>query len=335
MAGLRTDRAGAFFVSGEQLRTLFERAAPASTASPSVAEDLPERIVGTLHLESDRLVAEVRAELPESAPRPTPRESELTSRVPGDVLAYVEVPALGEGIGRAIEQLKAQPGFEDEAGATLEQVEAILGVPLEDELDWAGDTAVVGWMATDKPIVGLVSTILDPESARARLNQIVALLRLGALTSAAPLELDEEDYADTTITTLTVKPEAASLVGQSEGFALSWALTDEVFVLSVDDAFVKRILDGPSDGSLAESARFQDALEMVGGPATAGLSYFDARRIRAAATQVLSRPDRDAFERDVEPYLEPFDVVVGARVADGDELVTRIVLTVSDEESQQ
>lgn len=341
ISGLRQDRIGLFWFSGEQLRRLLEHSAgplplptPVATASPPGGE-LPEQVVGTLHLESDRIVAEVWAEPPGRDEPPTPHESGLAGRVPAGTLVYIEVHAFGGTIGEAIAGLKAQPGFAEEGGPELEQFEALLGARFEEYLDWVGDTAIAGWLEEDEPTAGLVATVIDSDAAEARLRQLGALLRLGGLATDAPIRVDDEEHAGTMITTLTVEAGAAALMELPEGFSVSWAATDELFVLSPDPDFVRSVLDGPPADSLADSERFRAGLALVGGPATTGLSYVDLAGVRAAVGETLPVPERDRYEREIEPYLEPFDVLIAAGVADGERLVSRTVLTVAETRSQE
>jgi hypothetical protein len=334
-AGLPADRIGAFFFGTQSLRELLEQSAEEADLPPGTMDEIlrnfPESLVGTVQLESDRLIAELRADMPEGADPVVPHESGLAGRVPAETAVFVELPGVGESIGKAVEQIKQDPSLGEDVTAGLEQAEALLGAKLEDYLDWVGDAAIVVQLDGEEPSGGLVATVSDEAMATQRLDQLGALLRLGGASMGGGVVVGSEEYAGTTITTVTVDAAAAGVEAVGE-VGVSWAIKDDLFVLSPDVDYLKGILDGP-EGSLADSQRFRDALAGVGGPSTAGLSYLDIAAVRSVAEGVLSPDDSDRYEREIQPYLEPLDIIISAYVAEeGVDVFNRTLLIVKSQE---
>jgi len=334
-AGLPEDRIGAFYFGTQSLRELLEQSAEDADLPPGTMDELlrsfPESLVGVVRLDSDRIIAEIRADLPEGADPVVPRDSGLAARVPAETAVFVEVPGVGESIGRAVGQIKQDPSLGEEVTAGLEQVEALLGAKLEDYLDWVGDAAVAVEFDGDQPSGGLVATVSDEAMATQRLDQLSALLRLGGASMGGGVVVGTEEYAGTTITTVTVDAAMAGVEATGE-VGVSWAIKDDLFVLSPDLDYLKVILDAP-EGSLADSQRFRDALAAVGGPSTAGLSYLDIAALRGIAEGMLSPEDSDRYEREVQPYAQPLDILISAYVAEeGVDVFNRTLLIVKSEE---
>jgi hypothetical protein len=338
-AGLPADRIGAFFFGTQSLRQLLEESAEDADVPPGTTEELlrsfPESLVGIVQLESDRLIAEIRADMPEGADPVELRESGLAARVPAETAIFVELPSVGESIGKAVEQIKKDPRLGEDVTASLEQVEALLGAKLEDYLDWVGDAAIVVQFDGEQPSGGLVATVSDEAMATQRLDQLSALLRLGGASMGGGVVVGSEEYAGTTITTVTVDASMTGVEAAGEAVGevgVSWAIKDDVFVLSPDVDYLKGILDGP-EGSLADSQRFRDALASVGGPSTAGLSYLDVAAVRSAVEGVLPPDDSDRYEREIQPYVEPLDIIISAYVAEeGVDVFNRTLLIVKSQE---
>jgi hypothetical protein len=271
---------------------------------------------------------EVRSHLPAGADRPTFRPSPLAARVSGDTAVYVEVPAVGQGINKLVTQLKSDPSFEEGMGASLGQVEGLLGTGLEDYLDWLGDAAIAVELSGDTPTGGLLGTVSDSDTADRRLTQLVTLLKLAGM-SGGQVSVSESDHAGVTITTIKIDTAATGVDAPVSEVGISFALKGDLFVLSPDKSFVEKTLDGPGSATLAASPRFSEAVTAAGGPNVAQLTYVDLAAIREFATGVLPAVERDRYERDIKPYLEPLDVLVGANVQGGpDEVLNRTLLIV-------
>ena len=235
------------------------------------------------------------------------------------------MPDVGQGIGRFIAQLKADPALR-EAGPQLEQIELVLGNKLETYFDWLGDVAIVAEVRNRVPSGGLVGAVANEEAARRRLGQLAELVRLAGAQTGGQIAVRNEQHRGTAITTIAIAaPPSTRPLGRD--VELSYAFKGGLFVLGLRD-YVRRILDLPSTETLAQSPRFRDAVSAAGGPRTAGVSYVDLTALRAAIEAQLEPDDRTRYEREYKPYLEPLDRLVSATVAEGNSFVSRSIFIV-------
>jgi hypothetical protein len=99
-----------------------------------------------------------------------------------------------------------------------------------------------------------------------------------------------------------------------------------VIAATADEAV--RLLNLPGEESLAGTERFRAALETAGGAENVGISWIDVAGLRGIAEELLPAEEREMYEREIRPYLEPLDLVVGIGLREGDELVQRSIITV-------
>ncbi|MDQ3870701.1 MAG: DUF3352 domain-containing protein, partial [Chloroflexota bacterium] len=324
--GLRDDRLGAFYLGTDALKSALEKqvSAGAGGSEPlrQALRSLPERLAGWARIEPDRIIVDTRSDLPQGAPRPNPHESTLASRVPASSVVFVETPDVGQGIGRFIAQLKADPSFRD-AAPQLEQVEMVLGNKLESYFDWLGDVAIVAEVKDKVPSGGLVGTVANEDAARRRLGQLAELVRLAGAQTGGQVAVRSEQRSGTTVTTIAIAtPPTTEPLGRD--VEVSYAFKGGLFVLGLRD-YVGRVLDLPPAETLAQSARFRDAVAAAGGPRTAGVTYVDLAALRSAIEGQLAPDDRTRYEQEYRPYLEPLDRLVSATVADGNSFVSRSI----------
>ena len=101
--------------------------------------------------------------------------------------------------------------------------------------------------------------------------------------------------------------------------------------VGVGDRFVELVLGQDAAGSLAETPRFSDAVDELGGSSNAGLTWVDLRGVRLALEAALGGLDPaglESYESDVLPWLEPLDRIVTVSRIDGDLLRNDSVLLV-------
>ncbi|HEV8054171.1 MAG: DUF3352 domain-containing protein [Chloroflexi bacterium] len=331
--GLRGDRVATFYFDTATLRELTEAGledlGPASDFMRQQLENYPTSLVSTVHVDSDRLVGEVRMTLPADAERPVPAESTITSRVPATSNVYLEMVDVGKGIGTLVEQLKQAPEAE-EMSAELEQVEGILGSDLEDYLDWLDDLAFAGQLEGDTPTGALVGSVTDQETGESRLRQLSALLTLAGAQMGGGVAVDREDYNGTEITTIAVEvPEeiaegAEDLPIAAGDLEISYAFESGFFMLGLGDEQVKELIDLEPADSLGSSDRFRGALQAAGGPVTSGISYLDLASLRGFAEELVPPDERTRYDQEIEPYVEPLDLLIGTTVQEGETFVSRL-----------
>ncbi len=95
-------------------------------------------------------------------------------------------------------------------------------------------------------------------------------------------------------------------------------MTDDLVVIGLGPDFVRHVLDTEPGASLAQSDRFESLLARTG-TENAGQCFVDVAAIRLALEEAT--PDApemlQKYEREVKPFLEPFDALVGSTVIGG------------------
>jgi hypothetical protein len=139
------------------------------------------------------------------------------------------------------------------------------------------------------------------------------LIALGA--GSAGLMTHDEDHAGTTITIV----DAGSLdrllgsvgapIGETSHLEIAFAVRDDLVAVGAP-SFVRSALDANGDAALASNDRFQAAIGHVGAD-NAGFGWLDVSAVRGLVERLASTGmDRDHYEHDIKPYLEPLDSVV-------------------------
>jgi hypothetical protein len=128
-----------------------------------------------------------------------------------------------------------------------------------------------------------------------------------------------EDYKGTPITVIDLSGLAGLAGSMAPGvdiptdLKISYAVTADVVVLGYGTEFVKAVLDAPTGDSLAENARFKEALGRVGATNT-GIVWVDVAAIRDLAEGLLPADAKATYEKDVKPYLDAFDYFISSTV---------------------
>jgi hypothetical protein len=332
--GLRTDRLATFYINTASIKQAAEQAlgedpnAPGAQTAREFLKKLPDSVVATMHVEPDRLVADTRSRMP--GEQPGVKESALADNAPGDSLAYFELRDVGKGLRELIVQLKADPALES-AAPQLSQVEAFLGTRAEEYLSWIGDVGVAVGKDGDNPSVVLVATATDAGAGKARIDQLVALARLGG-QQLPGLEITDSDHGGVEITTLAYDigslPFGTDGAVEAQRAEISYAFKDDLFIMGVGEQAVIDILDLGAADSLAASQRFRDALNAAGGTSNAGVTWIDLSGARSAFEPLLEGEMRTHYDKEIKPYLEPIDMLVGVQVRDGDFTVQRTLFIV-------
>lgn len=321
LAKLRADRLGTVYVDEPALLAAVQHLAaslPNATALPKVP-NLVGPVAGELHAAGNSLVATFRGARGPDAPAQTARSSELAGHVPADAVVYVEAHDAGALIGQAIGQLEQLPQLQG-SSAQLQALNGLLGSDIKDYLSWVQDLGFSVSLANGTPQGGLVATVGDQGLAQARVGQLVGLLKLAGAQAGGSISVTDQPHDGTTITTIGV--DLANLGGAgAQRLDISLALKGNVFVLGLGDTFVKRVLDLQPSASLAQSPRYAAALAAAGGPQDTSVVWVDLAALRRPLANLVPAGSRATFDRDVAPFIAPFDHLIVVNTVEAGDLV--------------
>jgi hypothetical protein len=162
-------------------------------------------------------------------------------------------------------------------------------------------------------------TPTDAADADRLLTQFKGFVALAGGTSG--LKVADEEYAGTTITTITIE-DVGALAGQATGDTLSglpdslviaYAVTDEVVTIGYTAEFVKAVVDARTGDSLATTDRFESLLDRAGGP-WSSLAWVDVDGLRGLVEGMVPEAERGVYDADLRPYLEAFDALIATSV---------------------
>ncbi len=290
--------------------------AAATDALAKVADLIPAWAAGSLRVESDALVADGAVPRTEGSPDIADAESQLPSHLPATTMALAEGHAVGQTLIDALTR-----GSGADAGAAREDIDKALAPVggLDAVIGWIGEAGLVV-LPGDQPLVGLVAIPTDPKAADALAKSLRNLASIGGLQPT------ETEHAGATIVTIDLTKlvgfAGGALPGGAApampgGYRISYAVTDDLAIVGVDQAFVEAILDTPAGQTLADQAGFRDLVARAGARHRA-LTWVDLDAFETAVTAHLEPAERTRFERDVKPYLAPLSAAVGVVTRDGD-----------------
>lgn len=300
----------------------------------------PMRGAMALTVDGDRVSLPMVSDPPSGPLSVTNADRGLADEVPGDALYYAEGGNVGASLGGMVGSLKASVGAMPEGAEQLEMVEAALGGDLEDQVAWMGDVATVAGYDGEQPWGGAIIVPTDMEEARRTMGQLSTFAGLATLDPSIGITVEERDIDGFEVTTLRWsdpnRPAEPPPSDMPAPFALpevivEWIVTDDRVVIGVGDRFVERVLGQDPAGSLAETPRFSDAVDELGGSSNAGLTWVDLRGLRLALEAALGDLDpvgMESYESDILPWLEPLDRIVTVSRIAGDLLETDSVLLV-------
>ena len=323
-------------------------AASALAASGSLGTDMPA--IGTsvaglvpdwtayhLRAESDALVGVATNPHVDGGFGPTTnRVNKVVDHVPSTALVLVagnDVGATGTG---AIAELGKAPSLKD----GLDAIDGVAGVfgGVPEALGWIGDAGFVVNQAGSDLEGGLVIVPTDPAKATTFFTTVKSFIALGG--ASAGLTVRDEAYGDATITIVSVDLGSLGAIagglsgGTTDGMKLpdgslelAFAVTDQVVVIGSSPDFVKHVLDTDAGSSLASDAGFQASVGRVGKDVT-GLTFVDIASARTLVEGTMPADERAKYEKDVQPFLEPFDAFGMTTTVGGDLDTTTTVITV-------
>ncbi len=171
----------------------------------------------------------------------------------------------------------------------------------------------------------------DRAAAEALAGSLLNLARL----SLPGLQIDEERVDGTTIVSVELPAPSGSAVppGSASGrLGIAWTVGADLVVVAPDAATVRRFLDLDPSASLARDERYATLVERAGGASGSGVAFLDLARLRTFLEKGLEPADRARYERDLRPYLVPFDAAAAVSRTDGSLERTTLVVRVEEAE---
>ncbi|HXF68412.1 MAG TPA: DUF3352 domain-containing protein [Thermoflexus sp.] len=272
-------------------------------------ELLPEgiRVQYVTIIQREKLSPEVREML--DAPAISER---MLARVPEDVLFVLQTPQIGKAIRQTLNAMRANPDVERQ----LEDMQSALGIDLEEDfLSWmTGDLALMLHRVSTPVIPELpvgFSTLIEtdrPEEARAGLERLERFLQISGVTveemeiSGRPVRV-LIDPSGTQVAAYAVGPEAVGI-----GFP--------------PEALAKAHPERSPERAIQRNPRFQQVLRHLPGRSN-GLVFVDTQRFWDLIEDLIPPSQREGFEQDVRPFLEPIKGIGSASEASPGSTVQR------------
>lgn len=301
----------------------------------SMVSFLPDWGAFWLRIEGDAVVLQATAPKPAKALGPTEdRTSPVVDHVPAGAVVAAVTHDAGKSLRQMLDLYTTDPALKpmidsiDQAAGLVGGTDAAIG--------WIGDTAAVINVADGTPEGGLIIVPTDKAAAARLFTSLRTLIGLGGSQVGATIR--DEPYAGTTITIIDLGEAAglADMAGLGSGVPLpaghveiAFALTDEVVVIGSGPGFVKHVLDTTGATSLASSDRYKALGDRAG--TGAGSSFVDIAAIRELIEKAVAAADPAAlaaYEKDVKPYLAPFDAMYASGSVGGDLTRSTILITV-------
>ncbi len=297
----------------------------------ALADRLPAWVAAGASVDSDALVSDLAAPLVEGAPTVADSESVIAKHVPASTLALFETHDYGKQLTATLDQLRKEAGLAD-ALKQVDQAAAALG-GLDHLIGWIGDVGVVVTSDGTTPGGGLVIVPTDEKQATEIATQIRNLVALAGASSG--ITITDEPYGSGTITTIDLG-DVSKLSGGSAAtlpfsghVQISYTVQDGLVIVGAGPAWVKSIVDVKGGSSLADQARYKDAMNRVGARNATSM-FVDLAAIRSLAEPLVAKLPGSNYATEIKPYVEPFDVLAGAtRTSDGKHLA-RFVITVTN-----
>lgn len=285
---------------------------------------LPTYAVGSSSVLGDRITLDGTTVLPASASQATNRDRGLAELAPSDAIFFADGADVGKTLTSYVTAIKKAIATNADAAKQLQQAEAVLGGDLGSFVSWIGDAGLVAGQTNNEPYLGILVTPTSAADARTKLAQLRGLLQLAA-GAGVQVSVSDANHNGTTIT--TIKVDAGTGV-PAWATTLQYAVTDQHVVIGNGETFVARVLDLDKAHSLAGQARFSSGLDSVGGASNIASVWLDVAALRAALEPLVPTDVGSTYRSQVQPWLAPFDYVVGANRADGQRTASRLAVVV-------
>ena len=318
---------------------------PAGECGASFANDMadmvPAWVAFGFRIEGDALVMDGAIPAVEDPPyEQENRAYEVTRHLPSSTIAVFGAHDVGASVMSSIDTYRADPACA-EAFRQIDGVVGLLG-GFDGIFGWMQDVSIVLNRTDDGIEGGLVVQASDAEEASDLLATLRSFVSLGG--AQAGISSREVTHGDTTIVVVDLGSAADFWAGFSMGAGMdvappdggdgraeiAWAQRDDLVVMGVGTDFVTHVLDTDEGSSLAADDRFSGLLGRAGGAEGTGLSFLDLAAVRELVEGAI-RTDADAFakyEKEVQPFLVPFDAWVVTSSVGDDRSDTNAVITI-------
>jgi hypothetical protein len=290
-----------------------------------------------LRVEGDALRMETIAPKPSAQADTTNRTADLADRVPGNAVALSISHDYGRGLLDTLETYRGDPELAEIVGG-LDEAIGFLGGP-DAAIGWIGDLGITVTRTADSLEGGLIVAPTDNAAAGRLFTSLRTLISLGG--GSMGIEVRDEEYAGATITIIDLG-DLNDLIGQAGvptemlgveppvgQVELAYAVTDELVILGSGPGFVRSVLDTTPETSLASTDRYKRLIDRAG-PGS-GVAFADITAIRELFETALAAnepADVATYEREIRPFLEPFDALVATTAVDGDLNRSTTIITV-------
>jgi hypothetical protein len=314
--------------------TIEAAGAGSGLASTTVDEELlamvPTWIASVARIENDAIVTDGAFPSIDFGYGAQNKHSGLAGHAPAGSIFYAESHDIGAATVAFLDRLRQIPELRQTFGQIDQSAGMIGGV--DGAVGWWGDVALAIAKDADGNLGGgLLIAPTDAEKAGDFFDTIRSFVVLGG--RGMGVSIRDVQHGATTISIVDFSGAVGQGAGLPPGFKpeLAFAVTNDVVVLGYGESFVGSVLDANGGTSLAGSARYQDLLKRVGDQ-NLGLTFVDVAAVRTLVEPLvkteLSGEDWAFYEREIKPYLLPFDAIVSSAVKDGgvDHLVQSIVV---------
>jgi len=344
LAALHADRLATFYYdAGKQLADMPGLTGSGAEAIPAACTQLYSSMggvqyVGEVRAEDDHLAFNVRSQIPSgdnAPPAPTNGQSTLAQAMPSDTLVYLETRNLGATLSWGIKgYLGCMSAMTSAAGGALPSgangatdpsklFEQFLDVKPEDFLDFVDDAALGVSYSNSEVGAGIVATVDDEATATARVNKLLAAVKLagsgfGGASSGMGISTDESDHNGTKVTTITLATGGSDVV--TPPLSLQVAVANGRLYLGYEN-FVVEALDRQAADSLSSSTKYQKAISGGTGD-NAGIFYVDVAAAASAVESQMSPADKQKYEADSKPFVDPLSSLSAVSHIEGNVLVS-------------
>ncbi|HEX5014160.1 MAG TPA: DUF3352 domain-containing protein [Candidatus Limnocylindrales bacterium] len=290
-----------------------------STIADTVVGMIPAWNVVVGRFENDAFTTAVASPAVDIGVNTTNKPSALLGFAPPGTIAYYEVHDVGATVTAIIDRLRQIP----EARDGIAEVEQTTGQTVADVFGWWGDASV----AISRDGAGNLGggLLIQPKDAAAATHLFDVLRGLVVLAGGqAGFEVRDVPHGSATITVIDFSKALAgdaSVLPEGLKPELAYTVTDQVVVIGVGQAFVESALDAGPGPSLADDSRVSSLLDRVGDE-NLGFTFVDVRAVRELLEPFLESemtPEQwTNYEKEIKPFLVPFDAAVSSTRDDGD-----------------
>jgi hypothetical protein len=248
------------------------------------------------------------------------KRSGLAGHVPPGTILYAEMHDVGAALAAFLGRLREMPDLRD----TFTQVDQTAGMigGIDGLTGWWGDVGLAVTPGADGTIGG--GLLIAPTDAEAA-SDTFATLRSFAVLGGGQVGLAVRDvqHGDATITVIDFSEAAGGATDLPPGYEaeIAYAVSADIVAIGYGEEWVKSVLDAGPGPSLAEDDRYESLLDRVG-EENLGVTFADITAIRELieplARSELPADQWAAYEREVAPYLLPFDALVAGSRKDGE-----------------